>query len=420
MAKKILVLFLLFTLFTSYSTYAAKVTPWTVCNKLNSQEIYKGKIYTCIKLGKKLYWNNGVRFSVVPSATPTPQTRVTSLPSSTPTPTPTLTPTPTPISKRTCPTNISANWDVSGNLNVSFEKPFLEDGVTRDNRIRIFSIVISAPGLEPIYSSVRSVENIHIYTWQLSQADNEWNFGNRFQKSLSGKLESVYSDGGSICDFAIADYKDSLCEAIPSAPVVISKANRVSVSWQDPSTIFPIYKETRVYVSESNNPYSWEIKHTGKGPAEIVLFTLSKVYLKVIHISRSGCQSKDSQVVESKSLDPIKFDNTPPDEVVNPSATWNAGDLIVSFKLPADPSQLPTTVKVHLTSMGISRIFEKSVTSLTANSNFTVVVSRLDLINAFGFIPVTFSDGSVTNLDSYRNENKIQVPILGIKSLAKP
>jgi hypothetical protein len=124
-------------------------------------------------------------------------------------------------------------------------------------------------------------------------------------------------------------------------------------------------------------------------------------------------------VVEGKIFDPIQFDNTPPDEVINPSATWSAGDLIVSFKLPADLRQLPTTVRVHLTSTGVSRYFEKSVSGLVASSSATVVISRLDLINTFGFLPLTFSDGYITTLDVYRNENKTQVPILGIKTLIK-
>lgn len=124
-------------------------------------------------------------------------------------------------------------------------------------------------------------------------------------------------------------------------------------------------------------------------------------------------------MVASKILDPIQFDNTPPDEVINPSATWNAGDLIVLFKLPTDPRRLPTNVKVHLTSTGVSRYFEKSVSGLVASSSATVVISRLDLINTFGFLPLTFSDGHITTLDIYRNENKTQVPILGIKTLTR-
>lgn len=52
---------------------AVKVTPGTTCKKSGAQEVYKGKIYTCIKLGKKLYWNNGKvikQVSATPSSSP--------------------------------------------------------------------------------------------------------------------------------------------------------------------------------------------------------------------------------------------------------------------------------------------------------------------------------------------------------------
>ena len=58
------------------STSSASVTPGTKCSKAGIQQVYKSKIYTCIKLGNKLYWNNGKRtVSSAPraSTTPTPQ-----------------------------------------------------------------------------------------------------------------------------------------------------------------------------------------------------------------------------------------------------------------------------------------------------------------------------------------------------------
>jgi hypothetical protein len=57
---------------------AAKVTPGSSCKKTGAQEVYKGRVYTCIKLGKKLYWDNGKSIKQV-SATPS------SSPSSSPT-----------------------------------------------------------------------------------------------------------------------------------------------------------------------------------------------------------------------------------------------------------------------------------------------------------------------------------------------
>jgi len=38
----------------------AVVNPGSKCSKAGVKQTYKGKIYTCIKLGSKLYWNNGI------------------------------------------------------------------------------------------------------------------------------------------------------------------------------------------------------------------------------------------------------------------------------------------------------------------------------------------------------------------------
>ena len=67
-------------------TAHSAVTPGTKCARVGMQQVYKGKTYTCIKLGKKLYWNNGVVVKATPTPTPTPPP--------TPTPTPTVTPRP--------------------------------------------------------------------------------------------------------------------------------------------------------------------------------------------------------------------------------------------------------------------------------------------------------------------------------------
>jgi len=39
---------------------SASVTPGTKCSKAGAKQTFKGKVFTCIKLGSKLYWNNGV------------------------------------------------------------------------------------------------------------------------------------------------------------------------------------------------------------------------------------------------------------------------------------------------------------------------------------------------------------------------
>jgi hypothetical protein len=56
------------------STANSAVTPGSKCSKAGTKQLYKGKLFTCIKLGKKLYWNNGVlQTSVKPSTQPSTQ-----------------------------------------------------------------------------------------------------------------------------------------------------------------------------------------------------------------------------------------------------------------------------------------------------------------------------------------------------------
>lgn len=52
---------------------ASKVTPGAACKKAGAQKVFNKKTYTCIKLGKKLYWDNGKRSTnprTVPSVQP--------------------------------------------------------------------------------------------------------------------------------------------------------------------------------------------------------------------------------------------------------------------------------------------------------------------------------------------------------------
>lgn len=72
-------------LVNSPSSFAAKVTPGTVCKKAGTQERYNGKTYTCIKLGKKLYWDNGKRTSTSPTS-PSVQPSPSATTSASPTP----------------------------------------------------------------------------------------------------------------------------------------------------------------------------------------------------------------------------------------------------------------------------------------------------------------------------------------------
>ncbi len=70
---------------------APTVKAGATCAKLNQTQIVKSVKFTCIKSGKKLIWNKGVKV-----VAPIPEVKPTPTATSTPTPKPTPTPTPTP------------------------------------------------------------------------------------------------------------------------------------------------------------------------------------------------------------------------------------------------------------------------------------------------------------------------------------
>ena len=76
---------------------SAAITPGTKCSKAGLQSVYKFKIYTCIKLGSQLFWDNGVTFYLSkPSPSPAPTVTVIATPSPAPTVTITASPAPAP------------------------------------------------------------------------------------------------------------------------------------------------------------------------------------------------------------------------------------------------------------------------------------------------------------------------------------
>ena len=120
--KKLMVVFLVITGLinpTPLAFAASKITPGSTCKKVNQQAIYKNKIYTCIKLGKKLYWDNGATYKI---EKPTPMAPQSAKPIASPTPSASAaackTSLPTPI--------ISVSPRTLGYL-VTFEKPLSQN-----------------------------------------------------------------------------------------------------------------------------------------------------------------------------------------------------------------------------------------------------------------------------------------------------
>ena len=79
----------------------ASIKPGAKCAKLGITSVSAGKTYTCIKKGKSLVWNSGLKVvkpAPKPKSTPTPAPTIAATPTPTPsaTPTDTSTPSPTP------------------------------------------------------------------------------------------------------------------------------------------------------------------------------------------------------------------------------------------------------------------------------------------------------------------------------------
>lgn len=84
------------------SSTAATAKAGATCTKAGASSTVNGIKYTCVKSGKKLVWDKGVKVvTPKPSATPTP----------TPTPTPTVTATPTPTPTPTPTKTFNSLWE---------------------------------------------------------------------------------------------------------------------------------------------------------------------------------------------------------------------------------------------------------------------------------------------------------------------
>ena len=97
--KILLALILVFALVAPLNATAA-IKAGASCKKAGQTSNFAGKMFTCVKSGKKLVWNKGVSIAKpTPAVTPKPTPIPTPTPTPTPTPAVTPTPTPTPTEK---------------------------------------------------------------------------------------------------------------------------------------------------------------------------------------------------------------------------------------------------------------------------------------------------------------------------------
>ena len=275
--RKITIIGVLITLLTVHTAYAAKVTPGSTCKKLASQKVYKGKIYTCIKLGKKLYWDNGVKYSTRPVApNPVPSKVV-----------PTPTPTPTPES-----TNIVAVWadtDQGPQLEIVWDAPALSNGFT-----------LYLTGTPQGFSTTTvpfaySLDKTKVQQkFIMSSRMIRDNFSGVLVTTFTGLLKTIYKDTSTAgATFTVPIYTDPLANAsISDSSWRIAKVDRgFLVSW-DAIATNGTYWETVVYKSSTING-----TYTAVGSARnesVLIAEINTVYIKIRHRLITGSYSQYS------------------------------------------------------------------------------------------------------------------------------
>jgi len=173
-----IILLTLFSLIVPQQSVAAsKITPGSTCKKVNQQSIYKKKIYTCIKLGKKLYWDNGAAYKI---EKPTPMAPQSAKPIASPTPSASST-----ACKTSLPTPIITVSPRSLGYLVSFIKPTSQNF---DN-IEIADFVSESQTPPPLPGSVQG--------WQ--------------QAGLSERSPKEITRGDALQRWVVARFVDSVC-----------------------------------------------------------------------------------------------------------------------------------------------------------------------------------------------------------------
>lgn len=303
----------------------------------------------------------------------------------------------TPGPSRVCPANVAATWDAKAGLNVTWQK--------NDTRVKNYVINLQAGGYTRSYL-IPSIPSQTNYSWVLTRENNIFQFGGVFRTSFTSfSVQSVYGDGSSDqCPVTVEPFVDQVCTHTISSSSwnVVSQNNGILVSWQDSGTSYGTYRETRVYVSETASPYSWELMYTGIGPASITLDTLATVYVKLNHLSYSDCESLNSDIKEGKAYDPIVFDDLPPENDFDLGTTTVEEDPNGLFNF--DKKILFTWTQNTDTSTSGYRIRYK--TALDSNYTYMSVPGRATVSTyLYGLKAGQTYQIAVTTYDVYGNDN---------------
>jgi len=296
----------------------------------------------------------------------------------------------TPQVARPESTNIVAVW-VGTNLKVTWDAPALATS---------FQIYLTAGSTTMSWSKAIDKSQTQ-QTFILSKEDNKANFGGVFQTNLTGILKTTYIDNNTAgVAFSIPPYVDSLCSAtIDNLDwTLTSISNGFTVAWTANSSLYPTYKFTEVYVSDATNG-TYTKEYAGLGPATIKVTTFANNYVKIKHISESGCSSAFSSVKIVTAYDPIVTDVTPPAEVTGVSASWSGDDISISFNLPA--TDAGKRFRVFLTNGGSTVFFDKYTTGTT--NPVSIKILSAELFGGFGEYYTSFS-GVISSVDEYENK----------------
>lgn len=289
-------------------------------------------------------------------------------------------------------TNIVAVWEGT-NLKITWDKA--------SDLVNAYQIYLTNGGITRSWTHPIN-KNSTQQTWVLTEDMNKNNFGLTFRTSFTGVLRSTYIDNTTVgVDFTTPAFVDEVCigTIADSEWLVTSIQNGITVAWQGGLTTQPTYATTEVYVATSSSgPY--ELKYTGSGPATIILDNFNVHYIKIAHVSKSGCTSSFSNVKTGTAYDPIVFDEEPPNEVTSVTGVWSGDDILVSFTMPAaDPAK---RFRIYLTNGSETRFFDKFAPAQTGSQSVRILDS--ELFGAFGERYTSFT-GSISSVDEYENKS---------------
>ena len=262
-----------FSISPQVSNAAMQIVPGTKCAKANQTQVFKGKKYTCLKLGKNLYWGNGV---LITQPVPTK----TASPSPSPTPTPEITYLPSSTSE------CVSTWNDS-----TLHLAWTFDATNASNKYVFEFMIQLAIGnvTEKIYTLMNKTSNSQSY--ELTYDVNSSLFGFFQQKFDSISISAADSLGnvGASCKIIPQGYRNSL----PAPIISVTSINHgYMVSWtpSTDTTSNEISIEEYITIDKVSVPTGnfTQVYLSGVNPAVILRSTTEGRWIKARFADKSG------------------------------------------------------------------------------------------------------------------------------------